>query len=81
MTQRAVGWSRTKTKITKKGSVETKESFEVQAWELGALVVAAGMYFFFTGTDSTTFFQSIPGFNLPTSTKNAITNWKPGSGL
>ena len=80
-TQRAIGWSKVKIKNTKKGQVTVKESVEIQAWELGALAVAAGAFFFLTGVDSTTFFSTIPGFNLPSSTKTKILNWKPSGGL
>ena len=68
MTQRAIGWSRTKIKNTKKGSVETKESFEVQAWELGVFAAGAALLMYLTGyglpTSGTTISGS-PGVGGP----------------
>ena len=49
-TQRAIGWSRVKTKNTKKGQITTKESVEIQAWELAAIGVAGALLIYLTGS-------------------------------
>ncbi len=48
-TQKVIGFSSSKTKVTKKGSKTDSLSVGIQAWELGILVAAAGAYYYLTG--------------------------------
>lgn len=70
MTQRAIGWSRTKVKNTKKGQVTTRESVEIQAWELAAIGVAGALLIYLTG--------SIPGLPGSSSGSSNVQTGAPG---
>jgi len=48
-TQKVIGFSSTKTKVTKKGSRTDSISVGIQAWELAIMVAAAGAYYYLTG--------------------------------
>lgn len=76
-TSRAIGWSRSKIKNTKKGTTITKESVEVQAWEIGVLAAGAAIYLYVTGGGSSSTPQSpnLPGW------LQSLENWNQGGTL
>jgi len=48
-TQKVIGFTSTKTKVSKKGTKTDSVSVGIQAWELGILIAAAGAYYYLTG--------------------------------
>ena len=72
---RAIGWSRIKIRNSNRGSIVTKESIEVQAWELGILALGLAVYEYVKGGQSSTSGSNLPGWI------QSLENWNQGGTL